>query len=82
MMNHPILPGMVDAYVREHQRELEQKAQLNELVRQAAEAGATSRVAFVAAPIRGLITLAAGIVGLVRRPDRSGHALPELEAEA
>jgi hypothetical protein len=27
-MNHLILPGMIDTYVRQHQRELEQRAQL------------------------------------------------------
>jgi hypothetical protein len=27
-MNHPILRGMIDTYVRQRQRELEQRAQL------------------------------------------------------
>lgn len=61
-MNYPILPGMTDIYVRQRQHELEQRAQQNELVRQAAEANGTRRVSLVAAPIRGLIRLAAAIM--------------------
>jgi hypothetical protein len=54
-MNHLTPPGMIDTYVRQHQHELEQKAQLNEQLRQAAEANATDgRISLVAAPCAAL----------------------------
>jgi hypothetical protein len=60
-MNHPILPGMIDTYVRLNQREMEQKARLNELIREAAEANPNGRISLVAAPVRGLIRLVVGV---------------------
>jgi hypothetical protein len=84
-MNHPILPGMIDTYVRQHQHELEQRAQLNELLHQAAEAratNATNRISLVAAPVRGLIRLAAGITSLAGRLVPGSDARTELEAKA
>jgi hypothetical protein len=60
-MNHPMLPGMIDTYVRLNQHELEQKARLNELVREAVEAKPNGRISLVAAPVRGLIRLVAGV---------------------
>jgi hypothetical protein len=55
-MNTPMLPGMMDIYVRQHQHELEQKVRLNEQLREAAEA--TGRRSLVAASVRGLLGLA------------------------
>jgi hypothetical protein len=60
-MNHPILPGMIDTYVRQNQHEMEQKARLNELIREAAEANPNGRISLVAAPVRGLIRLVVGV---------------------
>jgi hypothetical protein len=84
-MNHPILPGMIYTYVRQHQHELEQRAQLNELLHQAAEARATNaanRISLVAAPMRGLIRLVAGITSLAGRSSPGSDARQELEAKA
>lgn len=61
-MNHPMLPGMIDTYVRLNQHELEQKARLNELVCEAVEANPNGRISMVAAPVRGLIRVVAGVV--------------------
>jgi hypothetical protein len=81
-MNHLTPPGMIDTYVRQHQHELEQKAQLNEQLRQAAEANGTGRISLVAAPMRGLIRLAAGITGLAGRLGPGTDGRQELEAKA
>jgi hypothetical protein len=81
-MNHPMLPGMIDTYVRQHQHELEQKARLNEQVRQAVEANGNGRISLVAAPLRGLASLAAGITNLAGRLGPRSDARQELEAKA
>ncbi|MFO7539730.1 MAG: hypothetical protein R6X32_16955 [Chloroflexota bacterium] len=81
-MNYPILPGMIDTYVRQHQHELEQRAQLDDLVRQAAEANGTGRISPVAAPMRGIIRLAAGITGLAGRLGPGSDTRQESEVKA
>jgi hypothetical protein len=81
-MNHPILPGMIDTYVRQHQHELEQKARLNEQLREAAEANRSDRASLMAAPLRGFARLVTGVAGLAGRLSRGSGAQPELEAKA
>jgi hypothetical protein len=78
-MNQPLLPGMVDAYVRQRQREMEQQAEVNEQVRLALAAGAPRRPRVLAVVARALLTVPAKVLSLVNRP-RAG-AVPRQELE-
>jgi hypothetical protein len=84
IMNHPILPSHIDAYVRQHQRELEQRIHLNEQLRLAAEANAPPEQSGAATAVPRLSGLVQWLVGLLhRRPDpaEAGQEFPALKAD-
>jgi hypothetical protein len=80
IMNQPILPSHIDAYVRQHQRELEQRIHLNEQLRLAAEANAPPERSGAATAVSGLFGLAQWLIGLLHRPPESAEAVKEFPA--
>jgi hypothetical protein len=78
-MFNPILPGAIDAQVRQRQRELEQQAQLNEQVRLAVDAGSARRGQAAASVVRGFLNLASRIAGLASRSGAGARSQGELE---
>jgi hypothetical protein len=76
-MNHPILPGHIDAYVRQHQHELEQRIHLNEQLRLAAEANARPERSGAATAVSGLSGLVQWLAGLLHRPPDPAEAAKE-----
>jgi hypothetical protein len=80
-MNTHIPPGMIDAYVRQRQREMEQQIQVDEQIRLAAQSGAGRQPGLMAAAVRGLLTVASRLMGLLSRPAGSNERQRELEVK-
>jgi hypothetical protein len=78
-MNQPLLPGMVDAYVRQRQREMEQQAEMNEQVRLALAAGAPRRPRVLAMIAGALLNVPAKVISLLNRPAAGTVPRQELE---
>jgi hypothetical protein len=77
IMFQPMLPGPLDAAVRQHQRELEQRIHLNEQLRLAAEANARPERSGAATAVSGLSGLVHWLAGLLRRPPDPAEAVKE-----
>jgi predicted Rossmann-fold nucleotide-binding protein len=78
-MNSLIPPGMIDAYVRQRQREMERQIQIDEQIRLAAQSGASRQPGLMAAAVRGFLTVASRLVGLLSRSADSNERQRELE---
>jgi hypothetical protein len=76
-MNQLILPSHINAHVRQHQQELEQRIHLNEQLRLAAEANAPPERSGAATAVSGLSGLVPWLVGLLHRPPEPAKAAKE-----